>query len=145
MADIKNDNELVQMVSFILDKEEYGVDISSVREIIKPLKIAKIPNTPHDIEGIISLRGKIIPIVSLRKKFNLGENKDTESVRIIVIELKNELVGFIVDSVSEVIRINSNDIKPPPPATHNNDNGYIKGVFNHKEKILTIMDIGEVV
>jgi purine-binding chemotaxis protein CheW len=108
-------NELTQLVSFMLSEEEYGVEVLRVREIIRMPGITKMPNTPHYVEGIINLRGKVIPIISMRKRFGLPEVEYTTHTRIMVMDVAGGLTGFVVDGVSEVIRIRSNEIQPPLP------------------------------
>ena len=135
-------NELTQLVSFLLSNEEYGVEVLKVREIIRLPTITQMPNTPHYVEGIINLRGKVIPIVSMRKRFGLPEADYTNHSRIMGMDVAGGLTGFIVDGVSEVIRIRSNEIQPPPPMISGNlDQEFIMGVFNHAEQLLIIMDI----
>lgn len=138
-------NELTQLVSFLLSNEEYGVEVLKVREIIRLPTITQMPNTPHYVEGIINLRGKVIPIVSMRKRFGLPEADYTNHSRIMVMDVAGGLTGFIVDGVSEVIRIRSNEIQPPPPMISGNlDQEFIMGVFNHADHLLIIMDIDRV-
>jgi purine-binding chemotaxis protein CheW len=136
-------DELIQLVSFMLEKEEYGVEVLKVREIIRMPVITKMPNTPEYVEGIINLRGKVIPIISLRKRFGLVESENNSHTRIIIMDVAGSLNGFIVDAVSEVIRIHSSDIQPPPSLVLSGGIGreFINGVYNHGERLLIIMDI----
>ena len=142
LDEVKN-NELIQLVSFMLAEEEYGVEVLKVREIIRMPTITKMPNVPQHIEGIINLRGKVIPIISMRRRFNLMENENSGQTRIIIMDVCGSLTGFIVDSVSEVIRIHSSEIQPPPSMVLSGGIGqeFITGVFNHAERLLIIMDI----
>ena len=134
--------ELIQLVSFSLSNEEYGVEVLRVREIIRMPGITKMPNTPYFVEGIINLRGKVIPIVNLRKRFGLTEEQYSNQTRIMVMDIAGGLVGLVVDAVSEVIRIHSEEIQPPPPLVSGNvTQEFISGVFNHAERLLIIMDI----
>lgn len=134
--------ELIQLVSFKLDEEEYGVDVLKVREIIRMPSITRVPNTPHYVEGVINLRGKVIPIMSIRKRFGLGEVENDKSTRIMVMDVDGELMGFIVDSVSEVIRISEQEIQPPPPvATGGLDQECMSGVVNQPERLLVLLDL----
>lgn len=134
--------ELIQLVSFMLSEEEYGVEVLRVREIIRMPPVTKMPNTPHYVEGIINLRGKVIPIISMRKRFGLPEVDQTSHTRIMVMDVVGGLTGFIVDGVSEVIRIRSSEIQPPPPMVSGNlDQEFITGVFNHADRLLIIMDV----
>src|SRR5690349_17367639 len=108
--------ELIQLVSFHLDQEEYGVEVLKVREIIRMISITHMPNTPSYVEGIINLRGKVIPVISMRRRFGLADSENNGHTRIIVMDIGGELTGFIVDSVSEVIRISGSEIQPSPSA-----------------------------
>lgn len=136
-------DELIQLVSFMLADEEYGVEVLKVREIIRMPTITKMPNTPQHVEGIINLRGKVIPIISMRKRFGLMESENSGHTRIIIMDVVGTLTGFIVDAVSEVIRIHSSEIQPPPSMIMSGGIGreFITGVFNHAERLLIIMDV----
>ncbi len=136
-------DELIQLVSFMLADEEYGVEVLKVREIIRMPTITKMPNTPQHVEGIINLRGKVIPIISMRRRFGLMENENNTHTRIIIMDVAGALTGFIVDAVSEVIRIHSSEIQPPPSMVMSGGIGqeFITGVFNHAERLLIIMDV----
>jgi purine-binding chemotaxis protein CheW len=135
-------DQLIQLVSFMLSNEEYGVEVLKVREIIRMPGITKMPNTPHYVEGIINLRGKVIPIISMRKRFGLPESDHDTQTRIMVMDVAGGLTGFIVDGVSEVIRIHSSEIQPPPTMVSGNiDQEFITGVFNHADRLLIIMDV----
>ena len=138
-------DQLIQLVSFMLSNEEYGVEVLKVREIIRMPAITKMPNTPHYVEGIINLRGKVIPIISMRKRFGLMEADHDSHTRIMVMDVVGGLTGFIVDAVSEVIRIHSSEIQPPPNMVSGNiDQEFITGVFNHAERLLIIMDVDKI-
>lgn len=134
--------ELIQLVSFNLDKEEYGIEVLKVREIIRMTNITHMPNTPHYVEGIINLRGKVIPIVSMRKKFGLMETGNNSHTRIMVMDIEGELMGFIVDAVSEVIRISASEIQPSPAVVAGGiDQECIAGVINQSERLLVLLDL----
>lgn len=136
-------DELIQLVSFMLADEEYGVEVLKVREIIRMPTITKMPNVPQHVEGIINLRGKVIPIISMRRRFGLMESENGSQTRIIIMDVAGSLTGFIVDAVSEVIRIHSSEIQPPPSMVTSGGVGqeFITGVFNHADRLLIIMDI----
>lgn len=134
--------ELTQLVSFHLDQEEYGVEVLKVREIIRMITITHMPNTPSYVEGIINLRGKVIPVISMRRKFGLMDAENSSQTRIIVMDIGGELTGFIVDSVSEVIRISGGEIQPSPSAASGGaDQEFITGVINHGERLLVLLDL----
>jgi purine-binding chemotaxis protein CheW len=143
LDDIAKHDELIQLVSFMLADEEYGVEVLKVREIICMPAITKMPNVPQHVEGIISLRGKVIPVISMRSRFCLMENENSSQTRIIIMDVSGTLTGFIVDAVSEVIRIQSSEIQPPPSMILSGcvSQEFITGVFNHDERLLIILDI----
>lgn len=134
--------ELIQLVSFNLDQEEYGVDVLKVREIIRVPVVTRVPNTPHYVDGVINLRGKVIPIISMRKKFGLMETENDKQTRIMVMDVDGELMGFTVDAVSEVIRISGSEIQPSPAVVASGiDQECIAGVINQAERLLVLLDL----
>ena len=138
-----NDDRILQLVTFKLGNEEFGVDILKVQEINRMMDITRIPNAPPFIEGVINLRGKIIPIVDLRKKlgFNGGNGQSEKTTRIIVVELDGLVLGFIVDSVSEVLRIPENTIEPPPSIVGGVESDYIEGVGKLDNRLLILLEL----
>jgi purine-binding chemotaxis protein CheW len=135
-------NELIQLVSFYLDKEEYGVEVLKVREIIRMVTITHMPNTPPYVEGIINLRGKVIPIISMRRRFGLMDAERNNQSRVIIMGVGGELLGFTVDAVSEVIRVSSSEIQPSPSvASGGIGQEYIAGVINHGERLLVLLNL----
>lgn len=135
-------NELTQLVSFHLDNEEYGVEVLKVREIIRMVNITHMPNSLSYIEGIINLRGKVIPIISMRRKFGLMDIENNNQSRVIIMDVSGELVGFTVDSVSEVIRVAASEIQPPPSvASGGLGQEYIAGIINHGERLLVLLNL----
>ena len=145
LVPVKSDEsrgELIQLVSFNLDQEEYGVDVLKVREIIRMPIVTRVPNTPHFVEGVINLRGKVIPIISMRKKFGLMETENDKQTRIMVMDVDGELMGFIVDAVSEVIRVSGSEIQPSPAVVASGiDQDCIAGVINQAERLLVLLDL----
>lgn len=132
----------LQLVTFKIDSEEYGVEVLKVREIIRMPTITQMPNTPHYVDGIINLRGKVIPIVSMRRRFNMMDEEYNSHTRIIIMDLNGSLTGFVVDAVAEVVRIPSSEIQPPPSLSIGQiDQESITGVFNHHDRMLIVMDI----
>jgi purine-binding chemotaxis protein CheW len=139
-----NDGRILQLVTFKLGSEEFGVDILKVQEINKMMNITKIPNAPAFIEGVINLRGKIIPIVDLRKRLGFKDQDYDKSTRIIVVELDGLVLGFIVDSVSEVLRIPENTIEPPPSMVAGIESEYIEGVGKLDDRLLILLELKKV-
>lgn len=135
-------HELIQLVSFHLDNEEYGVEVLKVREIIRMVTITSMPNTPHYVDGIINLRGKVIPIISMRKRFGLMDIEKNNQTRVIIMDVGGELLGFTVDAVSEVIRVSASEVQPPPSvASGGIGQEYISGVINHGERLLVLLNL----
>lgn len=132
-------------LTFVLAKEEYGIPILKVREIIKLLEITSIPRTPGYIKGVINLRGKIIPIMDLRLKFGLEEKEYNERTCIVVVEITlnetRKLMGLIVDTVSEVANLTTDQIEPPPEYGYQNNQGFLIGVGKVKERVILLLDI----
>ncbi len=139
-----NDGAILQLVTFKLGAEEFGVDILKVQEINKMMSITKIPNAPAFIEGVINLRGKIIPIVDLRKRLGFRDQPYDKSTRIIFVELDGLVLGFIVDSVSEVLRIPGNTIEPPPSMVAGIESEYIEGVGKLDERLLILLELKKI-
>jgi purine-binding chemotaxis protein CheW len=134
-----------QLVIFRLANEEFGVDISEVREIIKLENITRIPNTESYIDGVINLRGKIIVVIDLAKKLNLPVEPPSKDTRIIVIEVGVNTIGMIVDSCNEVLRLASEHIEPAPPIITRKINAdYIQGVGIIQQRLIILLDLAKV-
>lgn len=140
-AQKRQDAELLQLVTFSIGEEEFGVDILKVQEIIRTMEITKVPRAPAFVEGVINLRGKVIPIIDLRRRFGLQSRNHDKHTRIIVIEISNMIVGFVVDSVSEVLRIPANTVEPPPPVVAGLESEYISGVGKLEDRLLILLDL----
>ncbi len=138
---LRSDDELLQLVTFSLGPEEFGVNILKVKEIIRTMEISKVPRAPTYVEGVINLRNIVIPIIDLRSRFELATRQFDSNTRIIVIEISDFLVGFIVDSVSEVLRIPLSTVEPPPPVVSGLEADYISGVGKLQEKLLILLDL----
>lgn len=121
--------------------EEYGVDIMRVQEIILMGQITKMPEVPDFVCGLINLRGHVIPIVDLRKRFGLPVTENNEHTRIIVVNVANKTIGMVVDAVNEVLRVNENQIEPPPSSVAGIDHRYITGLVKFESKLLIMLSI----
>ncbi|WP_308620162.1 chemotaxis protein CheW [uncultured Desulfovibrio sp.] len=137
----KQDDELLQLVTFSIGEEEFGVNILKVQEIIRTMEITKVPRAPEFVEGVINLRGKVIPIIDLRRRFGLAPKAHDKNTRIIVIEINNVIVGFVVDAVSEVLRIPASTVEPPPPVVAGVESDYISGVGQLQDRLLIMLDL----
>ncbi|EMG36558.1 CheW protein [Desulfocurvibacter africanus PCS] len=134
-------DELLQLVTFSIAEEEFGVEILLVKEIIRPMSVTKVPNAPAFVEGVINLRGQVIPIIDLRKRFGLAASKLGKDTRIIVVEMSRMRVGFVVDAVSEVLRISAGTVEPPPAMIAGVESEFIKGVGKLDSRLLILLDL----
>lgn len=140
----KQDDELLQLVTFSIGEEEFGVNILKVQEINRTMEITKVPRAPAFVEGVINLRGKVIPIIDLRSRFGLASKPEDKDTRIIVIEINNVIVGFVVDAVSEVLRIPASTVEPPPPVVAGVESDYISAVGKLKDRLLIMLDLDKI-
>jgi len=139
------DEAVSQIVSFRLANEEYGVDIMRVQEIILVGQITKMPEVPDYICGLINLRGHVIPIIDLRKRFRLPAQDETEHTRIIVLNVNNKTIGIVVDAVNEVLRINTDQIEPPPSSVAGIEHEYLTGLVKFEKQLLVLLNVDAVV
>lgn len=137
-------NEILQLVSFNIGKEEFGVDILKVQEINRMTEITQLPNSPDFIEGIINLRGRVIPIIDLRTRMGLLKKEYDKDSRIIVVEIHNRTIGFIVDMVSEVLRIPRSITEPPPAMIGGIKSEYITAIGKLSDRLLILLDLEKV-
>ncbi|MFN3383316.1 MAG: chemotaxis protein CheW [Archaeoglobaceae archaeon] len=137
--------DTVQVIVFKLGEERYGVDISQVREIIRPTQITRIPNAPDFVEGVINLRGQITTIVNLRKRFGMPPTPIDNDTRIIVVEYNNAVLGMMVDTVNEVKYLSQKDIEPLPSIiTSREEAKFLKGVGKLPDGLLILIDLNKV-
>jgi purine-binding chemotaxis protein CheW len=141
----KRSTETMQIVSFALGKEEYGVDIAQVQEINRMVAITHVPRAPHFMEGVINLRGQLIPIIDLRTRFGMPRAEQTKNTRIVVTEIGGKRVGMVVDSVSEVLRVPIEQIEDAPDMIAGVDTEYIRGVGKLGERLIILLDLGRVI
>lgn len=133
--------ELLQLVTLTLGSEEYAVDILKVQEINRMKEITRVPNSPDYVEGVINLRGKVIPVVNLRSKFGLQERDNDDRSRIMIMDIQGITMGLVVDSVSEVLRIPSSIVEPTPPMASNISTEFIKGIAKLEDRLIILLDI----
>jgi purine-binding chemotaxis protein CheW len=135
----------VQVVSFALGSEEYGVDIAQVQEINRMIAITRVPQAPPFMEGVINLRGRLIPIIDLRTRFGMERAQRTKHTRIVVTEISSKRLGMVVDSVSEVLRIPVEQIEDAPDLVAGVDTEYIRGVGKLEDRLIILLDLGRVI
>lgn len=133
-----------QLVVFELAKEYYGVDIGKVQEIIRLQEITEVPRAPVFVEGVINLRGKITPVVDLRKRFGLPLGEQNKDGRIVVVKVAGHLVGLMVDGVSEVLRVSRECIEPPSPLVTTLDSAYLQAIAKLEDRLIILLDLERV-
>jgi purine-binding chemotaxis protein CheW len=132
--------QLLQLVSFSVAAEEYGLDILRVQEIIRTQQLTRVPNLPDYVEGVINLRGKVIPVVALRRRLGLDAVEADKNTRIVVVDVHGQTLGFIVDAVSEVLRIRADTVEPTP-RIGSVEREYISGVGKLDSRLLLMLDL----
>jgi purine-binding chemotaxis protein CheW len=137
-------DKLLQLVSFKIGEEEFGVNILKVQEINRTLEVTRVPNAPEYVDGVINLRGKVIPIIDLRRRFGMERKEHDKNTRIVVVELSGKVVGFVVDAVSEVLRIPESVTEPPPPIVSGIEADYITAVGKLEDRLLILLDLEKV-
>ena len=133
-------DDVVQLVGFIIGDEEYAVPILAIQEIIKPIGWTRVPQTPNYVLGVFNLRGSVIPLIDLRRKFGLSPKKQNDETRFIVMKHGDDVAGFVIDRLTMALRLSKNDIGPAPD-TVDGDNTVIEGVGKRENDILTILKV----
>jgi len=137
---VKEAEELRQLISFSVGEEEYGLELLRVKEVIRMREITWLPKAPSFVKGIINLRGDVIPIIDLRDKFGLESREDTAQTRVIVVEIEGRLLGLVVDSASQVVRIAADQIDPPPPVPGGFSQELITGVGKIDDRLVILLN-----
>ncbi|NTU41855.1 MAG: chemotaxis protein CheW [Nitrospirales bacterium] len=135
------EGKILQLVTFKLGNEEYAVDILKVQEINRMVEITPVPNSPPSLEGVINLRGKVIPVLSLRAKFFLPQKEVSGQERIMILDIQGFTTGLVVDGVSEVLRISSETVDPPPPMASSISAEFIGGIAKTESRLIILLDI----
>lgn len=133
-----------QLVVFTLAEEYYGVDIGTVREIIRMQSITKVPKTPKFVKGVINLRGAVIPVIDLRNRFDLPPGEDDKDSRIVVLDMGGQNIGAIVDAVTEVLRIPVDCVEPPSSIVTSVESEYLLGIAKLSSRLIILLDVDEV-
>ena len=136
--------EGIQIVVFTLNDEVCGVETKQVKEIVKYEVITKMPKMPQFVDGIISLRGTVVPVVNLNKRFGLGNTEITKKTKIIITDLDGKLIGFIVNDVSEIIKLPPESIENTPELIRKIDNSYLKNVGKKGEELIAVLDLSKI-
>jgi purine-binding chemotaxis protein CheW len=133
--------DMLQLVTFKLAGQKYAVDILKVQEINNMKEITTIPNAPSFLEGAINLRGKVIPVLNLRKKFSFEDNPSPDTAKIVIMDVRGVIMGLVVDSVSDVLRIPRDLVEPPPPVSSNISSEFLAGIAKLEEGLVILLNI----
>ena len=140
-ADVATETEEEQLVVFELSQESYGVDIGTVNTIIRMQRITHVPRAPTFVEGVINLRGSIIPVIDLRKRFELAAFEETKASRIVVVETAAGLIGLVVDAVTETLSLARDASEPPSSIVTTADSHYLRGVAKLDDRLIILLDL----
>lgn len=142
--DIKTSDEIIQWVTFKLDEEVYGINVMQVQEVLRLTEIAPVPGAPDYVMGIVNLRGNVVTVIDTRKRFGLFQKEADDATRIVIIEVDNQVIGILVDSVAEVVNIRSSEIETAPNLGEDNESSkYIQGVYSKGDDILILVDVNK--
>ena len=142
----KVSEDVVQLVGFVVGEEEFAVPILAIQEIIKPIEWTKVPFVPDYVLGVFNLRGNVLPLIDLRKKFGVDASDIDENTRFIVMKIKDENVAFVIDRLTSALRINKNSILPPPETYTNDNDDIIEGIGRMDDgRIITILKVDNLV
>ncbi len=136
---------VTQWVTFNLEDEKYGVDVMHVKEVLRETEIAPVPGAPHFVLGIINLRGNVVTVIDTHKRFGLNPGEVTDSTRIVIIELDDNVVGLVVDSVAEVVDLPRSGIEHAPNVGNDESSKYIQGVTSREDGLLILIDIHKLI
>jgi len=134
--------DITQLVGFIIGEEEYAIPILNIQEIIKPITYTRVPRTPDYVLGMFNLRGNVIPLIDLRRKFHIAAQNENAETRYIVMKDEDNIAGFVIDKLTEAIRLKSSQIDPAPE-TLKREKGMISGIGKREHSILTILKVEE--
>ncbi len=131
----------LQIVGFRIGRETFGLPIALVHEIVRPPDITNVPHAPDYVEGVMNLRGRIVPVIDLRRRFGGSAGENTRKTRVLVVDVESRAVGLIVDSASEVLRISDTQIEPPPTVFTADATNYVTGVAKHQGRLIILVDL----
>ena len=136
-------NEALRWVTFRLENEKYGINVMQVQEVLRVTEIAPVPGAPSYVLGIINLRGNVVTVIDTRNRFGLSPSEPDDSSRVVIIESDEQVVGIMVDSVAEVVDLNSSDIETAPNVGTEESAKFIQGVASHDNELLILVDLNK--
>lgn len=134
-------SKILQLVGFKVEREFFGVQIAAVKEIVRVPQITPVPDTPDFVEGVINLRGRVVPVIDMRKRIGAPHVERKKENRVLILELDGKIVGITVDSVSEIIKLPEDAIEPPPEIVSYLGGEYVTGVGKLKERLIVLIDL----
>ena len=140
----RSEDQEIKLAVFMLDGQSYAIDIMKIKQIIRPLKITRLPKAPDFLEGMINLRGVFIPVIDMRKRFQLGPRDPKQEGKVIIAAVEHRIVGVMVDEVTEVIPVPKAEIQPPPRVIRGVESTYLLGVCRYQDEILLILNLDEI-
>jgi purine-binding chemotaxis protein CheW len=140
----EQNNREIQLVVFEVRGELYGAEIERVHEIIRPQEITRVPRAPEFVEGVINLRGRIVPVANLSRRFGAKEQPATRSTRIVVMDVAGTTIGMVVDAVVEVARVAVDSIEPPGPIVSSLNNEFLRGIVKRTDDLIVLLDVDRV-
>jgi purine-binding chemotaxis protein CheW len=145
MAEMQASQREEQVVVFEIAGESYGVDIARVQEIIRPPAITAVPRAPEYVEGVVNLRGRVIPVINLRNRFGLPDTERDRSSRIVVLEISGQTIGVAVDAVSEVLRVPQDVIEAPGATLTGPQTAHLRGIAKLDERLVILLDLDRLI
>ncbi len=146
---VTNDNSSVQLLTFLLDGEVYGTDISNIQEVLEYRKVTPVPRTPDFLLGVINLRGRVVPVIDLRRQFNMNVSDITVDTCIVIVDVvlegEKSPLGILADSVKEVVELSLNDINPPPRIGSRINTRFISGMGKYEDEFIIILNLPRVI
>ena len=134
----------LQIVGFRIGHETFGLPISLVHEIVRPPEITNVPHAPEYVEGVMNLRGRIVPVIDLRRRFGGAAGENSRKNRVLIVDVESKAVGLIVDSASEVLKISDAQIEPPPDVFTTAATSYVTGVAKHQGRLIILVDLSRI-
>jgi purine-binding chemotaxis protein CheW len=134
----------LQIVGFRIGRETFGLPISLVHEIVRPPEITNVPHAPEYVEGVMNLRGRIVPVIDLRRRFGETAIENKRKNRVLVVDVDGRAVGLVVDSASEVLKISDGQIEPPPNVFADDATNYVTGVAKYQDRLIILVDLRKI-
>ncbi len=144
IEDRDDPQEIISIVCFKIGEEDYAIDIMDVKEIIRCQKIIPLPKAPYFIEGVIDLRGIVVPIIDMRKRFGIQSPSTHKGMKILIVKVNDKIIGMLVDRVSNIIKVPSDSVLPPPEISKEIEPEYLKGVCETDEGIYLLLDLDRI-